>query len=267
MVWGEGMTSRIQQKFSELKAQRECALIPFITAGDPTLAKTADYVKALAEGGADIIELGMPFSDPMADGPVIQEADERALERGTSLQDILDLVARIRRSSDIPIVLMGYYNPIFRYGVARFAREARAAGVDGCLIADLPVEESDEVLAPFKRAGLELIYLLAPTSNRERIKKVAAKAQGYLYYVSMTGITGEKLDGLKAVKQRVAAIQKLAKQPLAVGFGIKTPAIARAVSRFADAVVIGSAFVKEIGNGASTRKIRAMTRGFKDAMR
>jgi tryptophan synthase alpha chain len=258
--------SLITQKFRELKQHGQKALIPFITAGDPSLAKTKAYVKALVAGGADIIELGMPFSDPMADGPVIQAADERALRNGTDLQGILNLVSDIRKDVPVPLVLMGYYNPIYHYGVERFARAASRAGVDGCLIADLPVEESQEVLGPLKKNGIDLVYLLSPTSDTGRIKKIAKKAQGYLYYVSMTGITGARLAGLRRVKEKVREIKRISSMPLAVGFGIKTPQEARAMSHFADAVVVGSAFVKRIGEGAGAKEIEAMARRFKKAI-
>ncbi len=258
--------SRIDATFATLKKRGQKALIPFITAGDPSLAKTKAYVKALVDGGADIIELGMPFSDPMADGPVIQEADERALKHGTNLTGILRLVSELRRQVSVPIVLMGYYNPVYRYGIKKFSRDAQRAGVDGCLLADLPLEESDEVLGAFNARDIDFIYLLAPTSNVKRVKGIAKKASGYLYYVSMTGITGAQLNQLKGVQQKVRTIRRYAKQPLAVGFGISKPAQARAVAKFADGVVVGSAFVKQIGKGVPPKEIKRMAASFKKAM-
>lgn len=259
--------TRIKDKFSELQATGEKALIPFITAGDPSLAKTKAYIKALVAGGADIIELGMPFSDPMADGPVIQSADERALRNGTTLQGILNLVSDVRKDTSVPLVLMGYFNPIYHYGVERFASNAAKAGVDGCLIADLPVEESQEALVPFKKNGIDLIYLLSPTSDIVRIKKIAKKAQGYLYYVSMTGITGAEMAQLRQIKRKVHEIKRISSMPLAVGFGIKTPQDARNIAQFTDGVVIGSAFVKRIGEGVGARAIEEMARKFKRAIK
>jgi len=182
--------SRLQATFTQLKHRHEKGLVAFITAGDPSLKHTKDYCAALEAGGVDVIELGVPFSDPMADGPVIQAADERALDKGTTLEKILECVASIRRHSDIPLVLMGYYNPIYAYGLKRFARDAAELGLDGCLVADLPVEEAMEVQTPLAKAKLDLIYLMAPTSDGPRLKRISKRASGYLYYVSMTGITG-----------------------------------------------------------------------------
>lgn len=258
--------TRLQETFTKLRASGETAFIPFITAGYPSLAKTRQFVRALEAGGADIIELGMPFSDPMADGPVIQAADEVALAAGTTLQDILDLVATLRRETETPIVLMGYYNPIFHYGVNRFARAARQAGVDGCLIADLPVEEAAEVQRPFDRNKIDLIYLLSPTSNGMRIQRITRKGRGYLYYVSMTGITGAKLSAVRRIGEHVKGIRRWTDLPLAVGFGISSSQQARQIAHFADAVVVGSAFVKRIGAGAGVREIETMARKFKRAI-
>lgn len=267
MVWSEAAKmTRLGKKFSALKKEKRKAFIPFITAGDPNLPKTLSYVRALEAGGADIIELGVPFSDPMADGPVIQQADERALKKNTNLKGILRLVREVRRGSDIPIVLMGYYNPIYRFGLKRFAMAARSVGVDGCLIADLPPDEAAEVTKPFQRIGIDLVYLLAPTSDAERIRKVSRAARGYIYFVSLTGITGGRMGQLRKVRQQVQAIRRVSRLPIAVGFGISKPRQAKEVARFSDGVVVGSAFVKRIGEKASARQIERLTRSFRRAL-
>lgn len=260
------MLNRLEKKFADLKRSGRTAFIPFITAGDPNLQQTLAYARALEKGGADIIELGVPFSDPMADGPVIQKADERALRAGTNLKKILNIVAKLRKNSDIPIVLMGYYNPIFYWGVGAFARAAAEAGVDACLIADLPADEADEVITAFDRARLDLIFLVALTSDRRRIKKIARVAKGYLYFVALTGITGAKLTQTRTVAKKVRVIRQATNLPIAVGFGIATPRQARAVARFADGVVVGSAFVKKIAERASPRALERMTRSFRKAL-
>jgi len=236
--------SRIQATFEALRQSGKKALIPFVTAGDPSLAATEALIPALAAAGADLIELGIPFSDPMADGPTIQAASQRALEAGAGLAKVLDLVRRVRRSCKTPIVLMGYFNPVFIYGSERFAQDAAEAGVDGLLLVDLPPEEADEIHAPLKRAGIDLITLLAPTTPPERRERLAAAGEGYLYYVSMTGVTGSRSVDAAAIAADVAELRRLARVPVAVGFGISSAADAAAVSRFADGVVVGSALVK-----------------------
>ena len=242
------------------------AFIPYITAGDPSLQATAAHIRALAEGGADIIELGMPFSDPVADGPVIQAASERALENGTDLSGILKMTGEVSKKVSIPLVLMGYFNPILSYGVERFARDASRSGIDGCLIADLPFEESQEVEEPFNKHGIDRIFLISPTSGEARIKKIASAASGYLYYVSVTGTTGSRLTGIEGIEKNVQAIMRMTSIPVAVGFGIKTPAEARIVSQFADGVVVGSVFVRKIGDGAEPGEIEALAAKFKKAV-
>lgn len=259
--------SRISQRFNELAANKEKAFIPFLTVGDPSLKKTLAYVKALIAGGADVIELGVPFSDPMADGPVIQEADERALAQGVTLNDVLTLVAKIRQFSEVPLLLMGYYNPIFHMGIETFARKAARAGVDGCLIVDLPPEESGEIKDAFAQHGIDIIHLLSPTSTPERIRQASQRGSGFLYYVSMRGITGAKLADYKTVARHVKQIKAQSKLPVAVGFGIGTPKAAREVTRFADAAVVGSAVVKKIAAGASAKEIETMAAGFKKGMK
>lgn len=237
---------RIESTFARLRQQGETALIPFITAGDPDLGRTEALIHILVEAGADIIELGFPFSDPMADGPVIQAASERALAAGATLPAILEMVARVRRHTNVPIVLMGYYNPIFHYGPARFARDAATAGVDGLLLVDLPPEEAEEIHGDLRAAGVRLITLLAPTSPPERMARLAAAGEGFLYYVSMTGVTGVSQVDAGAIESAVRSLRAQSPVPVAVGFGISSPADAAAVGTFADAVVVGSALVKVV---------------------
>lgn len=238
--------SRIATTFENLRLQGQKALITFVTAGDPDLETTERIVHALVEAGVDLIELGFPFSDPMADGPTIQASSERALAAGTTLAGVLAMVTRVRQHSNVPIVLMGYYNPVFCYGAERFARDAAAAGIDGLLLVDLPPEEAGE-LQPFLRAaGVDLITLLAPTTDAERAARLAANGEGFIYYVSMTGVTGTAQVDAGAIEAVVTRLKAQSRVPVAVGFGVSTPDDARAVGRFADAVVVGSALVKVI---------------------
>jgi tryptophan synthase alpha chain len=236
--------SRIADKFRDLGAQGEKALITFITAGDPDLAATADYILELEKGGADIIELGVPFSDPMADGPTIQKSSERALAAGATLPGILAMVKAVRRKTHVPIVLMGYYNPVFIYGAAQFAADAAAAGVDGVLLVDLPPEEAGEFSEAAVSAGLDFISLLTPTSDDRRIAMVKGLGSGFIYYVSVTGVTGVRQSVADSMAENVAAIRKRIPLPVAVGFGISSPEQAADVARNADGVVVGSAIVK-----------------------
>ncbi len=247
--------TRIDKTFAALKAKRETALIPFLTAGDPDLAATAQLIRTLAENGADLIELGVPFSDPMADGPTIQAASERALAGGTTVARVLQLVAEVRRDCQVPLVLMGYYNPVFRYGAERFAKDAAAAGVDGLLLVDLPPEEAGEISAALKTAGIAMITLLAPTTPLERMRKLAMAAEGYIYYVSMTGVTGTQKITPAEIRTTVEAIQQMTEVPVGVGFGITTAEDARAVGAFADGVVVGSALVKIIAENAGSDEL------------
>jgi tryptophan synthase alpha chain len=246
--------NRIAVRFSDLHAKRRPALIPFITAGDPIPDATVALMHALVNGGADLIELGMPFSDPMADGPVIQHADERALRNHVGIADILGWVRAFReRDSDTPVVLMGYLNPIGIHGIERFAREAVDAGVDGVLVVDCPIEE-DATLQPLRDAGLQRILLAAPTTSDTRLARAIEMAEGYLYYVSFAGITGAAKLSAADIAQRVGGLRKRAKVPVAVGFGIKDAASAKAVAAFADAVVIGSALVGTLAGAASAEE-------------
>lgn len=248
--------SLIAARFDALKKSGRKALIPFITGGDPAPQHTVVFMHALVAGGADVIELGMPFSDPMADGPTIQLACERALAAGTTISKLLEIVTEFRRTdSSTPVVLMGYLNPIERRGHAAFAQQAKAAGVDGVLIVDLAVEEAPEFTPAFKAAGLDLIFLLAPTSDAARIKAVAAEASGYLYYVSLKGVTGSAMLDVTNVAEKLDEIRAYTSLPLAVGFGIRDAATAAAVSKVADAVVVGSALVSEIEKHAATPEV------------
>jgi tryptophan synthase alpha chain len=258
---------RISRTFQNLKKRGETGLIPFLTAGDPDLGTTEELLRTLAAAGADIIELGVPFSDPMADGPVIQKASERALAGGASLRGILDLVARFRAESDIPIVLMGYFNPVFVFGIREFAIEAAQAGVDGVLLVDLPAEEREELHPDFKQAGIDLIQLIAPTTPPERTATLARNAEGFLYYVSMTGVTGSRRADPKKIREAVGALRAQSPVPVAVGFGIDSPEAAAEIGAFADAVVVGSALVKVIAEHGGSSELVPRVAEFVQALK
>jgi len=237
--------SRIAITFDKLKQQGRKALIPFVTAGDPYPDVTVELMLAMAESGADVIELGVPFSDPMADGPVIQRAGERALKHKVGLRQVLDYVRQFRAKNDAtPVVLMGYANPVEHYGIDAFVADAKAAGVDGVLIVDYPPEECEDFAAALKKAGLDLIFLLAPTSTESRIKLIGELASGYVYYVSLKGVTGAGHLNTDAVAQAVPRIRQHVKIPVGVGFGIRDAQTARAVAAHSDGVVIGSRLVE-----------------------
>ena len=237
--------SRIKTRMDALQAAGKKALIPYVTAGDPYADATPEIMHALAAGGADVIELGIPFSDPMADGPVIQKASERALARGVSLERVLAMVHTFRQTdASTPVVLMGYANPVERYGVERFVVDAKAAGVDGVLIVDYPPEECEDFAAALKAAALDPIFLLAPTSTEARMAQVGRIASGYVYYVSLKGVTGAGHLDTEAVAAMLPRIRAHVPLPLGVGFGIRDAATAQAVARVADAVVIGSRLVQ-----------------------
>jgi tryptophan synthase alpha chain len=238
--------SRIDKTFEQLRLRKEKALIPYIMAGDPYLERTEDLVLAMERAGADIIELGVPFSDPIADGPVIQRAGQRALKWKTALKDVLRLVADVRRKSEIPLVLMTYYNPVLKFGVEKLFREAAACGVDGLIIPDLPPEEGQAVLEKSGGSGIDWILLAAPTTPAKRLRHLTRQTQGFLYYVSLTGITGASLKDFSEVKARLAAIRRMSGKPVAVGFGVSTPEQARALGGAADGVIVGSAIVRLI---------------------
>ena len=262
--------SRIRQTFEGLNKAGRKALIPFITAGYPDISTTEKFIFQLERSGADLIELGVPFSDPMADGPVIQAASEHSLRKGTTLKKILDLVKRVRKKTELPILLMGYYNPFFTFGLEKFADEAKKAGVDGVLVVDLPPEEAGALKAETDRTGLDLIFLLAPTSDATRIKRIAKNASGFIYYVSLTGVTGVRSQLDKDIRNQVVQIKKQSNLPVGIGFGISTPEQAKRVAHWADAVVVGSAIIKIIENSttpeASIKNVGQFVRGLKRAI-
>jgi len=238
------MTARMKQRFAALAREGRAALVTFVTAGDPDYATSRDILCALPGAGADVIELGMPFTDPMADGPAIQASSQRALHAGQNMKKTLGLVAELRaRDAATPVVLMGYYNPIYIYGVPRFLEDAKAAGVDGLIVVDLPPEEDDELCVPALKAGLNFIRLATPTTDDKRLPAVLANTSGFVYYVSITGITGTAAPDTAKVAAAVARIKRHTVLPVAVGFGVKTAAQARAIAEAAGGVVVGSALV------------------------
>lgn len=251
--------SAIDEVFFRCQAERRAAFIPFIMAGDPSLEATAAHLEALAAGGADIIELGVPFSDPIADGPTNQRAAVRALAAGTKLSGILELVARHRDRLGVPIVLFTYFNPVLSRGVERFAEQAAASGVDGVLCVDLPPEEGEREFIPaLREQGVDTVFLLAPTSTRERINKVAAASSGFLYYVSRTGVTGEQSELPGELVRDVKRLRRRVGQPVAVGFGLSSPSQVAAVGEVADGVVVGSALVRLIEENGNDPNLPAL---------
>ena len=255
--------NRIDVRFAELRAVGRPGLIPFLTAGDPHPDWTVATLHALVEAGADLIELGVPFSDPMADGPVIQRASERAIEKGVGLRRVLGMVREFReRDACTPIVLMGYLNPIEIHGVTRFAEEARAAGVDGVLAVDAPVEEAGPLRDSLVRSGLAEIFMAAPTTRAARLARVAEAASGFLYYVSFAGITGADRITLGDVESRIRELRAATSVPLAVGFGVKEPAQSATIGAFADAVVIGSALVERLADATDVADVVARAKAF-----
>jgi len=239
--------TRIERRFADLKAQGRAGLVAFITAGDPNPETSLTLLEALPAAGADVIELGMPFTDPMADGPSIQASSQRALAAGQTLKKTLGMVRRFRmRDDETPIVLMGYYNPIYIYGVDRFLADALEAGVDGLIVVDLPPEEDDELCLPALRAGLNFIRLATPTTDDGRLPAVLAHTSGFVYYVSVTGITGMAAPDTRAVTQAVSRIKRHTALPVAVGFGVRRADQARTIAAVADAVVVGSALVEAV---------------------
>ena len=264
-------STRISQRFAELRASGELGIVAYITAGDPSLDATLKFVLALAEAGADVIELGVPFSDPLADGPTIQRASERALKAGTTLAGVLDLVRQIRQSSQVPLVLFSYYNPILQMGLEKFASSSAIAGADGVLATDLTPEESEEYRHILQQHRLDTIFLGAPTSTDERLAKIAACSSGFLYLISRTGVTGAKdalPDDLPALLRRARGATRL---PIAVGFGISLPGHVSVLGGLADAAVVGSALVSEIEKAksvdAAAAALAERVRSFKEAAR
>ncbi|NVJ92900.1 MAG: tryptophan synthase subunit alpha [Methylocystaceae bacterium] len=251
--------TRIAKRFEILKAEGRSAFVTFVTAGDPDLETSKKLLSGMAKAGADILEIGMPFSDPMADGPAIQLGSQRALAAGMTLKGVLSLVSDLRQSDDeTPIVLMGYYNPIYSYGVDKFLNDAKAAGVDGFIVVDLPPEEEREFAIPAKEAGLDFIYLTTPTADDERLEKIGRRASGFIYYVSITGVTGTASATSSDVAAAVKRIKNTSDLPVAIGFGINTPAQAQEMASVSDAAVVGSAIVKKIaGNLDENGKAKA----------
>jgi tryptophan synthase alpha chain len=264
-------STRISKRFAELRDAGELGIVAYITAGDPTLDATLRHVLGLAEAGADVIELGVPFSDPLADGPTIQRASERALKSGTTLRGVLDLVRRIRQSSQVPLVLFSYFNPILQFGLEKFAAAAAESGADGVLVTDLTPEESEDYRRILKARGLDTIFLAAPTSSDERLQKIAVCSSGFLYLISRTGVTGAKdalPDDLPALLRRAHRFTQL---PIAVGFGISLPGHVSVLGGLADAAVVGSALVAEIEKATSVdaacAALRDRVHSLKDAAR
>jgi tryptophan synthase alpha chain len=262
--------SRIQATFEQLAKSHRKALIPFVTAGDPEPGMTVALMHALVEAGADVIELGVPFSDPMADGPVIQRASDRALRHGVGLDRVLAFVREFRTTNQsTPVVLMGYANPIEAMGAGRFVEEAQQAGVDGVLVIDYPPEECEPFASLVRSHGMDLIFLLAPTSGEARIAQVAKLASGYLYYVSLKGVTGAGHLDLTDVAEKIPRIRRETRLPVGVGFGIRNAATAKAVAQFADAVVIGSAIIQEMEAapaGEQVLRVRRFLQGIRAAL-
>jgi tryptophan synthase alpha chain len=236
--------SRISDRFARCRHDGRKAFVGFLTAGDPSLERTATAARELEDAGVDVLELGVPFSDPLADGPVIQRASDRALRQGTCLAAVLDVVRGLRRSSELPLLLFTYFNPIARYGLPRLARDARDAGVDGVLVTDLPPEEADDWLAAARPCGLDTVFLAAPTSPPDRLRRIAAASRGFVYALSRTGVTGEQARLSDDAQPLVERLRALTDEPVALGFGISTPEQAAAAAAGADGVVVGSALVR-----------------------
>jgi tryptophan synthase alpha chain len=263
--------SRISDKLESLKSRKEAALIPYIMAGDPDLATTEELIFMMERSGADMVELGVPFSDPLADGPTIQRAAIRALKSRATIARVLRLVRDVREKTDIPVILMLYYNLILKYGEERFASDAAASGVDGVIVPDLPPEEAAALMKAAKGSGLDMIFLLAPTSSADRIRLVSECASGFIYYVSLTGVTGARKALDSSIESSLAKIRRVTKKPLCVGFGISGPSQAKQVAAWADGVIVGSAIVglveKAGGGRKALKEVGPFIKALKDACR
>lgn len=258
--------TRIQQIFDRRKSENKAVLAAYLTAGDPTPEATPGLVSALERGGADLIELGVPFSDPIADGPVIQRGADRALRAGTTVAKVLRAAKTIRENSKIPLLLFTYLNPVLRYGLENLARDAKAAGIDGCLLTDVSVEEAGPYVDAMRAAGLDTVFLAAPTSTPERLKLVATYSSGFIYLVSRTGVTGERADLSAALQPLIDATRAISSLPVAAGFGISTPAQAGTVAKIADGVVVGSAIVRLIEQNAGEAGLETYMRSLRAGM-
>jgi len=261
--------NRIDKKFKDLKREGKAALIIYITAGYPSLAKTKELIPELEKNGADIIELGIPFSDPLADGPVIQRSSYLALKSGATLNNIISMVKEVRKKTDIPLVFMTYYNPVLSFGVERFVREAKNAGVDGVIIPDLPPEEASILRKISTKLDFSTIFLLTPTSTENRIKIVSKAASGFIYYVSLAGVTGARAKLPGEIKGKILKIKKITDKPVCVGFGVSNAVQARQISRLADGVVVGSAVINAISKNTKdcVKKTGIFVRGLKNAVK
>ena len=244
--------TRLGETFEGLRARGERALVTYLTAGDPSLADTRRLVLEAARRGADVVELGVPFSDPLADGPVIQRAAMRALDRGTTLPRVLETVATLRAETNVPIALLTYYNPVLAFGLKAFARTAADAGVDGVIVADLPPEEADPLAAEAEAAGLDLVAMVAPTSTPERVRLIARRSRGFIYLVALTGVTGERREVPRDLAAQIRALRRVTRMPVCVGFGISRPEHVEAVGRLADGVIVGSAIVRLVEERAGS---------------
>ncbi len=240
------MPNRIDQKFSELKKAGKSAFIAFMTVGDPDLKTTVELALAFEKAGVDIVELGVPFSDPLADGPTIQEASQRALKNGVTLDKVFEVVREIRKSSNLPIALMTYYNPVFHFGEAHFIKTANLAGVDGIIVPDLPPQEAKDLITLSRKADIATVFFLSPTTTDERIEKIVKASTGFIYYVSLTGVTGASQGLPKDILTRIKKAKAMTTKPVCVGFGVSTAQEVKMISRVADGVIVGSAIIKEI---------------------
>jgi tryptophan synthase alpha chain len=253
---------RISRRFAHRRLQGRPALVAYLTAGDPAPERTVELALALERGGADVLELGVPFSDPIADGPVIQRASDRALRAGATVARVLDIAAEIRRHSDMPILLFSYMNPLLRFGFDRLGEEAARRGIDGCLLTDLSVEEAEEPVAQLRRHGLDTVFLAAPTSTERRLKLVAEYSSGFVYVVSRTGVTGEQDSVAEGVRPLVEKIRGLTSLPVAVGFGVSRPEHVRAIGEYADGAVVGSALMRVVEEHGAAPDLAARLEAF-----
>jgi tryptophan synthase alpha chain len=263
------MPNRIEQKFNQLRQQKRKAFIAFVTAGDPDLETTAKLVLEFEKSGVDIVELGVPFSDPLADGPTIQASSERALKKGVNLSKIFTLVKKLRQSTALPLALMLYYNPIFHYGEEKFIKDCQHAGVDGIIVPDLPPEEAEDLIRLARKANITTTFFIAPTTTKERMRLIADKTTGFIYYVAVTGVTGARQGMPPLVTEQIKTAKRITKKPICVGFGVSTPEQVKSISKLADGVVVGSAIINQIvknqGNKALVQNVSNFVRKLSQA--